>query len=273
MPSIDIGGARIGYDLEGEGPGSKPWLALLHEIGGTRETWAVVARALAGRFKVLRYDQRGAGESSRIAGPFTMETQIDDLTALLDRLGAPERIHLAGVALGAALSVRFASRFPRRVESLVLACPAPNVDADRVKYLEERAAAVERDGMTVTADSSLANSYPPEVQRDRAVFAAYRERFLANDPKSYAAINRAFPAFDVKPELSCIRYPTLVLAGTHDKLRPPAFVREVASHIPGARYAEIDSGHIMPVQAPTAMVAAMTGFYDEIAIPPAAKSP
>jgi 3-oxoadipate enol-lactonase len=268
VPIIDLNDASITYDVEGEGP----WLVLLHEIGGTRESWAVVSSILAKRFKVVRYDQRGCGDSSKISDAFQMETHVSDLRALLDKLGI-QQAHVAGVALGAALAARFATDAMRRVQSLVLACPAPGADADRVKYLEQRAAAVELEGMIATAKNSLANSYPPEARRDPAAFEAYKRRFLANDPKSYAAINRAFPAFNVEADLTQLRCPTLVLAGRHDKLRPPPFVREVADSIPGAVYQEIDSGHIMPVQAPAEMAAAMAAFHDKLAMKLVAKSP
>jgi pimeloyl-ACP methyl ester carboxylesterase len=256
MPTTQIDAATINYELSGEGP----LVVLLHEIGGTRETWAPLAALLRG-FHTLRYDQRGAGTSSHIAGPFSLDTQVDDISALLDALGERGPVHLAGVAIGAAFAIRCAVQNPQRVKSLVLACPAPGVDAARIDYLKIRADAVEREGMTATVENSLANSYPPEVRRDPEAFAAYRARFLANDPKSYAAINRAFADFDVTPDLPNIKCPALVLAGTHDKLRPPAFVRGIADKIPGARYAEIDSGHIMPVQAPQALSSAMTNFY------------
>lgn len=255
-----IGPASIHYLVEGGGE----WLVLLHEIGGTLESWSAVAPALSRRFKVLRYDQRGAGKSEKIAGEFSIETQIDDLAALLDKLGAAGRCHLAGVAIGAALAVRFAVKFPQRVRSLVLACPAPGVSADRIKYLAERAAQVEREGMTATVENSLANSYPDIVRRDPAAYVGYKARFLANDPKSYAAVNRGFARFDATPDLPKIVCPTLVLAGLHDRLRPPEFVRGVAAAIPGASYAEIDSGHVMPVQAPQAMIEAMQAFYDRL---------
>jgi 3-oxoadipate enol-lactonase len=260
MAMISLDGTTINYVLDGEGD----WLVLLHEIGGTLETWSAVAPALARRFKVLRYDQRGAGQSAKITGDFSIEIQIDDLSALLDKLGASGRCHIAGVAIGAALTARFAAQYPQRVASVVLACPAPSVSPDRVKYLNERADQVAREGMAGSVDGSLANSYPAVVQRDPAVFQAYKARWLASDPKSYAAINRAFARFDATPDLANIKCPALVLAGLHDKLRPPAFVKGVAAAIPQAEYAEIDSGHVMPVQAPAAMVAAMTGFYDRI---------
>jgi len=271
MATISIGATPLHYLAEGEGD----WLVLLHEIGGTLHSWDALAPALACSFTVLRHDQRGAGQSGRIVGEFSIESQVDDLAALLDLLDAPQPCHIAGVAIGAALAVRFAVRFPHRVASLVLACPAPGVGAARATYVAERAALVERDGMTATVDNSLANSYPPAVRRDVAAFEAYRKRFLANDPASYAAINRAFIDFDVTPELRRVACRTLVLAGMHDRLRPPEFVRGVAAAIPGADYREIDSGHVMPVQAPAAMVEAMQAFYERIGAgqSAAAKSP
>jgi 3-oxoadipate enol-lactonase len=139
------------------------------------------------------------------------------------------------------------------------------VSADRRQYLHARAAKVEAEGMGAVVDSSLANSYPPQVRRDAKVFAGYRARFLANDAASYAAINRAFAKFDAGADLAAIRCPALVLAGAHDKLRPPEGVRDTAARIAGAGYAVIDSGHIMPVQAPEEMLAAMNAFYDEVA--------
>jgi 3-oxoadipate enol-lactonase len=259
MPVVQLGSAAIHYELSGKGP----LVVLLHEIGGTLDTWKPVAALMPG-FRTLRYDQRGAGQSSRIASPFSLDTQVDDIGALLDALGEHDPVHIAGVALGAAFAVRFAAKNPQRVKSLVLACPAPGVDATRIDYLKIRADAVEREGMTATVENSLTNSYPPEVRRDPEAFAAYRARFLANDPKSYAAINRAFADFDVTPDLSNIKCPALVLAGTYDRLRPPAFVRGIAAKIPNARHAEIGSGHIMPVQAPQALAKAMTNFYAAI---------
>jgi 3-oxoadipate enol-lactonase len=259
MPVTQLGSAAIHYQLTGEGP----LVVLLHEIGGTLETWSQLTALMPG-FRTLRYDQRGAGQSSRISSPFSLDTQVDDIGALLDALDARAPVHIAGVAIGAAFAIRFAARNPQRVKSLVLACPAPSVDAARIDYLKIRADAVEREGMTAAVENSLANSYPPEVRRDPETFAAYRAHFLANDPKSYAAINRAFADFDVTPDLLNIKCPALVLAGTYDRLRPPAFVRGIADKTPGARYAEIDSGHIMPVQAPQALAAAMTNFYAAI---------
>jgi len=263
VPKINAGGATFSYELTGAGE----TLVLLHEIGGTLQSWAEVAPALATRFQVLAYDQRGCGGSDRIVGDFSLDTHIADLRTLIAALGLRGRLHLAGVAIGAALAVRYASSFPGNIGSLVLACPALNVSADRKTYLADRAALVVAEGMAATVEQTLGLSYPPEATHERAAYDAYRTRFLANDPKSYAAINTAFARFDAMPDLAAIRAPTLVLAGVNDRLRPPAQVREVASRIAGARYGEIDAGHLMPVQAPAAMAQAMLAFYDTVAPP------
>jgi 3-oxoadipate enol-lactonase len=71
----------------------------------------------------------------------------------------------------------------------------------------------------------------------------------------------------VTTDLPNIKCPALVLAGMHDRLRPPAFVRGIAGKIPNARYVEVDSGHIMPVQAPRELTAAMIEFYLSLSSP------
>ncbi len=255
MPRISIGDVSLNYELSGAGE----WLVLIHEIGGTLHTWSVVAQALSPRFRVLRYDQRGAGGSDPIRGAFSIDTHVVDLRELLDELGPGQPVHLVGVAIGSAIALRCATRFPLDVKSLVLACPALTVNADRKDYLQKRAAQVEREGMGATVDSTLDNSYPAAFRN--ADYDAYRARFLQNDPQSYAAINRAFMSFDACSDCAQVKCPALVLAGKQDKLRPPDAVKKVAAQISDARYAEIDSGHIMPMQAAGEMVAAMSQFY------------
>lgn len=260
MSHIDVNGTTIHYELSGEGE----TLVLLHEIGGTLQSWSAVAPELAKQFRVLAYDQRGTGQSGTIRGDFSLDMLIDDLRALLAALDLRPPLHLVGGAIGTALAVRYAKTYPQDVKSLVLACPALSVSEDRKDYLARRAAVVATEGMGATVDNTLGNSYPPEVMRDRAAYDAYRARFLANDPQSYAAINLAFARFDATPDLAALRCPVLVLAGVHDWLRPPAHARAIADQIEGVDYREIDSGHIMPVQAPVAMVAALNDYYEVV---------
>ena len=263
MNFLTAGTFRFRADISGQGP---QWLVLLHELGGSLETWSDMTPALNTHFRVLAYDQRGSGQSQTVRGDFSIDDHLRDLAGLLDAAGIAGAVHLAGVALGAGMAARFAARWPNKVASVVLANPATAIPAARRDYLHQRAASVRAGGMQAVIDDTLDRSYPPEIRGDGIAYAAYRERFLRNDPQSYAALNLALAGFDASQDLPRIACPALVLGGAHDRLRPPQEVERVAAQILGARCALIDCGHIMPVQAPAEMSRAMLSFYDEIGV-------
>jgi pimeloyl-ACP methyl ester carboxylesterase len=156
--------------------------------------------------------------------------------------------------------VHFAVRNPDRAAALVLHGPATGVSADRRTQTLERAAAVESGGMRGVVETSLANSYPPVVRHNEDVFCQFRARWLANDPQSFAAINRMLAAEDISPELAKIACPTLVTAGRHDSLRSPAVIEPMAKQIPGAEFLELNTGHFATIQTPGIMSQAIHYF-------------
>ncbi|HJU31509.1 MAG TPA: alpha/beta hydrolase, partial [Hyphomicrobiaceae bacterium] len=125
-----------------------------------------------------------------------------------------------------------------------------------------RVARIEAEGMAIAADESMANGYAPELRQDAARFAAFRARWLGNDPASYAAIYRMLASMDLQPELGRIACPVLVLGGSLDRVRPPALVEPVARAIPHARYEVIETGHYMAVATPELLAAAIGRFLD-----------
>ena len=236
-------------------------LVLLHELGGSLDSFDDVADALDDRFRILRYDQRGAGLSEKPARPFTMDGHVRDLRGLLAACGLPGPYVIAGVAAGAAIAVAFALSSPGMAAGLLLCAPALSVLPERRQLLLERAEAAAREGMRAVADASLDRSYPPALRGDGAAFAACRARFLANDPVAYGHANRALADVALEPELAGLRVPCQVLAGRHDLLRPPADVAALAARIPGAGFAVVESGHLMAVQAPGALAAALRDLH------------
>jgi 3-oxoadipate enol-lactonase len=247
MNWIEVNGTSLRYDITGSGPTT---LVLIHEMGGTLESWDQSLPALNNGRQVLRYDTRGAGLSEKIKGTVTWDQMAGDLAALLDARHITGKVALAGIAVGAAIAVHFAVSYPGRTAGLVLHGPAVGVDGDRRQATLDRAAAVESAGMRSVVEISLANSYPPIVRHDPETFAAFRARWLGNDPESFAAINRMLAAENIEHELRQIDCPTLVTAGRHDGLRPPAIIEPMANQIPGARFLELNSGHFASIQTP-----------------------
>ena len=109
MNYIEVNGAGLRYELSGAGAQT---LVLVHEMGGTLESWDHVLPRLAGTRRILRYDTRGAGMSQKIRGDLSIDTMADDIAALLDALGIKGKVALCGVSVMVAALAPF-FRIPR----------------------------------------------------------------------------------------------------------------------------------------------------------------
>ncbi|HTW71441.1 MAG TPA: alpha/beta fold hydrolase [Acetobacteraceae bacterium] len=257
MNWIEVNGTSLRCELSGSGTAT---LVLVHEMGGTLESWDGVMGTLTSTRRVLRFDTRGAGLSAKLGGPVTWSEMADDIAALLDAHGIAGSVALAGTAVGAGIAMHFAVRHAARTGALVVSSPALGVSGDGRQRTLDRAAAVEAGGMFGLVESSLANSYPPAVRHNAEEFRKFRARWLCNDPRSFASISRMLAAEDLGAEVTRIACPTLVIGCTHDGLRPPGLVQEVAKTVPGAEYLQINSGHFAAVQTPGLMAQAIHQF-------------
>src|ERR1700689_3119992 len=97
MGYVDLDGVALRYGLSGRGERA---LVLVHEMGGSLESWDDVAPKLAESRRVLRYDTRGAGMSQKVRGELGIDTMADDIAALLDHIGIAGKVALAGIAVG-----------------------------------------------------------------------------------------------------------------------------------------------------------------------------
>ncbi len=256
LPFTTANGISIRYELAGR---SGPVVVLLHEMGGSLEGWDRVAPGLSEGFRVLRYDQRGAGLTEKVRQPFGNETAVEDLECLLQDLGLDPPCHVVAVAAASTQALAFRERHPDRVASLVLCNPALGVDPSRAGQLNERADLAEREGMRAVLSVTLDKSFPPELA-DRETYENYRGRYLANDPVGFAFANRMLARTNVADMLPRIDCPTLVVAGRKDTVRPHAASEEIARKIPGARFELIDAGHFMPTTAPGPLLALLRDF-------------
>jgi hypothetical protein len=258
---IELANTALRYEVSGAGPET---LVLVHEMGGTLDSWDHVLPALNADRRVLRYDTRGAGQSEKIAGTADIDAMADDIAALLDAAGITGKVAIAGCAVGGAIALNFTHRHPARVRALILMGPALSIPPDRREAALQAAASLEAGTMRDVVEASLARSYPPVVQYNADHYREFRARWLANDPRSYAAINRMLVGMDLNPLCAAIACPTLVMSGQHDPLRPPSVVEPVARAIPGARFVAIPSGHFMAVQTPDLVARTINDFLNAL---------
>ena len=265
MNWIEVNGTSLRYELSGSRQDHAGAGARDGRHAGQLGPGAAGAEQHARR--VLRYDTRGAGLSEKIDGKVTFDDMADDLAALLDATGIKGKVAIAGTAVGGAIAIHFAVRHAARAGALAVTSPATGVACRTApgNTGPRRGGRGERHAR-VWSKAGVANSYPPEVRHNAEDFRKFRARWLANDPQSFAAINRMLADSTVTEELPRIACPTLVIGCTHDRLRPPSDVEPMAKQIPGAEYMKINSGHFAGIQTPGLVSQAFHGFLFALGI-------
>ena len=134
------------------GPDDAPVLVLSNSLGATMEMWDPQADALAERFRLVRYDQRGHGGSETPPGPYSIEDMGRDVLGLLDHLGV-DRAHVAGLSLGGMAAMWLGFNAPERVDRLVLLCTSPLMGP--AQMWADRAVTVREQGTQAIVDATL----------------------------------------------------------------------------------------------------------------------
>lgn len=255
---VSLDGVCLRYSDNGR-PG-RP-LVLLHEMGGSLESWDPVLDLLPEGLRVIRCDMRGAGGSEKIRAAMTCDELADDIAALLKHLDVTDA-NVTGVAIGGCMSLTLAIRHPSLVHRLAPINPPVDALGRAGEVLRERAALTDAHGMRAVTVSALARSYPDILREQGNAYVDYVARFTTNDPTSYAHILRALLSVNFEGALERIVCPTLFIAGKHDLVRPPETTAKAAQRVPGAGFLEIEGGHMPSVQAPAALAAALIQFFE-----------
>jgi 2-hydroxy-6-oxonona-2,4-dienedioate hydrolase len=136
---VDIGGWSTRVLEAGHGTP----LVLMHGTGGHLEAYARNLPALAARFRVIAYDYPGHGWTTVAKADLEIDDYVDHLAGLLDALGI-ERAHLSGESLGGWVAIKFAARYPDRVDRLILNTPGGTMATpevmERIRSLSQAAA-------------------------------------------------------------------------------------------------------------------------------------
>jgi 3-oxoadipate enol-lactonase len=261
MQFVELSDTALRYELSGTADRT---LVLVHEMGGSLESWDDVVPHFSTSRRVLRYDTRGAGLSQKARGELTFDTMAADIAALLDVLQMVGKVALAGVAVGGAIALQFAAQYPERTSAIIVGSPATGIAAARRPAALERLAKIEALGMASVVDDAMLNGYAPELRADTERFERFRARWLGNDPSSYATIWRMLANADMQDTLTRIKCPALVIGGSFDRVRPPPMAQDVAKAIPGARYIELATGHYMAVQTPGLIAGCIDEFLKSV---------
>jgi len=242
-----------------DGPTDAPVVVLSHALGATRGMWDAQVPALAERFRVVRYDGRGHGTSPAPAGPYTIDDLVDDVLALLDRLGA-ERAHVAGISLGGMVGMRLAAREPSRVHRLAVLSSSARTEP---QGFLDRAAQARAGGTAQFAPTVVSRWLTPGYAAEHPELVARLEAMVAGaDDQGYAACCEVVAGIDLRADLGRITAPTLVLSGAQDPALPPPHQEAIAAGIDGAEWTTLSPGaHLTNLERAPEVTAALLRHF------------
>ena len=253
------GNAIIGYQVEG--PEGGPAVLLINSIASTRELWTRQMPALTSRYRVIRYDARGHGQSSVPSGDYTLDELGRDALAVLDHADVAAA-HVCGISLGGLTAQWLGLHAPDRVSSLVLANTGARIGS--VDSWNERMGLVREKGMTAVADLTIPRWFSPEFQqRDPETVHAFRTMIQACRAEGYLGCCAALRDADLRDRIADISRPTLAIASTADAATPAEGLAFIRDRVPGARMVTVESRHLSNIECAEEFTEALLDFLKD----------
>lgn len=253
---IEVNGIKICYEIQGVGDP----VILVHGFGAKKETWFGQFGPLSEKFKVIRFDNRGAGKSDRPNEPFTMDMFVEDIKGLMDAL-AIDKAHIIGWSLGGMIVQHFLLKYPERVNKAVLLLT--NYKGQGIDiYKQSR-----HEGLDVlledpekafwdSAPVNIHHSFKKKMKEDpkKKFYGLWSVEDLIEDssidPATHADIDNQASALEdhyTLERLHEIQIETLLVAGSHDRVCPKSTMEEMNMRMPNSMLKVIDkAGHLAP---------------------------
>jgi 3-oxoadipate enol-lactonase len=249
MNVIHVDGVRLAYRVDG--PEAAPPLVLINSLGTDYGMWAAQVAALSRSLRIIRYDIRGHGHSSVSDGSVTLARLADDLLALLDHLHIA-RTHVCGLSLGGVIAQWLAIHHPERVSRAVFANTAARIGS--VESWSTRIELVHQGGMAAVREMVLARFFSEQFRiRHPEVADSFGAMLEASDPAGYIAACTALRDADLRPLITSIRVPSLIITGVLDEATPPSKAEELHAAIAGSELAVLpEASHLSNVEQPEA---------------------
>jgi 3-oxoadipate enol-lactonase len=243
MPKVKVGDINIYYEIHGEG---EP-LIMINGAGGTVEWIRRFIPIYSREYRLVVFDNRGAGQTDRPDMAYTTAMMADDLAGLLDAIGI-DSAHVRGVSFGGMIAQEFALRHPKRVRSLILLVTScggshsiigPSAGLGKAQQMPPKEATEALLRCFITQEFVEKN---PKLFELLIAFALEHPI----DPGSLAKHGDAIKRHDTYDRLPEIRVPALVLAGDADTVIPVENARILASRIPDAELVILkNAGHML----------------------------
>jgi 3-oxoadipate enol-lactonase len=259
MPEAHVNGISLHYTDNGVGE----VVVLIHGLGSSSADWELQLPVLVSVYRVIAVDLRGHGQSSKPAGPYSMQMFASDIAALIEGLGiAPCRV--VGLSLGAMTTLELAATRPELVRCAVVVNAGPDFIPRTVKdkaMVWQRLTLVRTVGLRRLGQLVANRTLPGEDQ------AELRERVAEvvadNDKAAYLASMSAIVGWSVVERLDQVTPPVLVVASEFD-YTPVESKQPIVANAPDAQLIVVEGArHLLPIEKPDEFNEIMARFLAE----------
>ena len=251
-------------DIHGRVEGHGPPVTLVHGVGANLDSWDEVAGYMRERYRIIRLDLAGHGQSGPIRGDRTVSDFADDVRRVWDHLGLTQT-HLAGFSLGGLIAQSLALSDPYRIHKLVILSAVAGRTAEERAKVVDRLALLKQGGIAAVTAAAEERWFTPEFRKQYPERVTQRMReLLANDPVSYAAAYTVFATGDLGDRVGHIRLPTLIATGENDVGSNVRMARMMHAAIAGSQLHILpDLRHSILVEAPRNVAQMLMRFFEQ----------
>ena len=250
----------INFNCAIEGKRGAPWVVFSNSLATNLSMWDDQAAALADKFQILRYDQRGHGGTDAPDGRYSFDLLVADVIGLFDALEI-ERAHFVGLSMGGMTAVALAEQHPDRLDRVVPCDCGPASTPQSAQQWEERIVIAREKGMEALVEPTVGRWFPPEFLAANKPAA----RQGARDDPHHAGCTGSSAAPRRSPISTCgrtsakIDRPTLFVCGGKDAAL--GGTKALHAGVAGSTFVEIEgAGHISNVEQPAIFTRALKEF-------------
>ncbi len=235
MPIAEVNGININYESHGDP--SRPCVVLIGGLGSQITSWATQVPLYSKQYRVIVFDNRGAGKSEKPLDPYTTRDMAADTIALLDHLGV-EMAFFVGKSMGGMIAQWIGIDYPDRVLKLVMGCSSASRDQVGNEILRVGREIAEKSGMKTVWLMALFLGYTRKYIENNIESIKTAMSYLEESDEAlsgYKGQSNACEQHDTRTHLHTINAPTLVMLGATDMIASPDRSRELAELIPDSK--------------------------------------
>jgi pimeloyl-ACP methyl ester carboxylesterase len=226
-------------------------IIFVHGFPFDHTMWDNQVRSLKRKYFCVTYDIRGLGKSVVGDGQYTMESYVDDLFKIIEKLDLNKPI-LCGMSMGGYISLRAVEKDQSKFRGLILCDTKSEADTNQGKL--NRAAGIKKintEGLEPFVEEFVKNCFAPETPKTRnKLYNSVLEKSKIHKPQGVkGALIAMLSRTDTTKFLKKIKIPTLAIVGSFDKLTPTTQMRDMAEKIKNSEFAIVPrAGHMSPIE-------------------------